>query len=346
MGKDSRAFHPLPPSPLFSMPYTHLTHDNRVVFSALRRIGKSLRSIAKELGKDHTTLGRELRRNRKGNKSGYDARHARRRVHERRTHAHRKRRTLMNVPWVRCYVIRKLKLYWSPEQIAGRLRQRHRKTIICHETIYRWIYGDRPDLKHYLRSQKGKYRRRHGANHRKRIREKEDMKRRVDERPQLIEKRKRLGDWEGDTIVGKEKTERILTHVDRKSGVLLADKVADMNAEIVRRITVERFQKVSPSKRHTVTYDNGIEFAEYEFIERESKVTVYFAYPYHSWERGSNENANGLLRQFFAKGTAFKNITQENIDQAVSLINNRPRKRHNYRTPLEVFNRKKWCTSC
>ena len=345
MGKDRRAFHPLLPSPLFSMPYTHLTHDDRVVFAALRRMGKSLRSIAKELGKDHTTLSRELRRNGKHNKSGYDVRRARLLMHERRTHAHRKRRTLMNVPWIRCYVIRKLTKYWSPEQIAGRLRKQHRKTIICHETIYRWIYHERPDLKQYLRSQKGKYRRRHGSHHRKRMREAEDRKRRVDSRPQVIERRKRLGDWEGDTIVGKEKTERILTHVDRKSGVLLADKVSHMNAPVVRTISIKRLRTLPDRKRHSVTYDNGIEFAEYEFIERDGKVKVYFAYPYHSWERGTNENTNGLLRQFFPKGTAFRTITQEHIDHAVSLINNRPRKRHNYRTPLDVFNRPKWCTS-
>lgn len=345
MGKDSRAFHPLLPSPFASMPYKHLTHDDRVSFALLRRMGHSLRSIAKELGKHHTTLGRELKRNEKKNKSGYDARHARRCIHERRTHAHRRRRTLMNVPWIRCYVIRKLKLYWSPEQIAGRLRERHRHTIICHETLYQWLYNERPDLKQYLRSKKGKYRRRHGSNHRKRMREMEDKKRRVDARPQVIEQRKRIGDWEGDTVVGKEKTERILTHVERKSGVLLADKVTEVKAETVRTLTVDRFKTVPLSKRRSVTYDNGVEFAEHAFIERDANVKVYFAYPYHSWERGTNENTNGLLRQFFPKGTGFRNVTQKHIDQAVSLINNRPRKRHHYRTPLEVFNRKKWCTS-
>lgn len=345
MGKDSRAFHPLPPSPVASMPYKHLTHDDRVSFSTLRRMGHSLRSIAKELGKHHTTLGRELKRNNKKNKSGYDVRCARRFVHERRISAHRCRRKLMNIPWIRCYAIRKLKLFWSPEQIAGRLRARHRRTIICHETIYQWIYNERPDLKQYLRSQKGKYRRRHGSNHRKRMREMEDHKRRVDARPQIIDRRERIGDWEGDTVLGKEKTERILTHVERKSGVLLADKVTDVKAETVRILTIDRFKTVPLSKRRSVTYDNGIEFAEYEFVERDANVKVYFAYPYHSWERGTNENTNGLLRQFFPKGSAFKDITQENIDRVVSLINNRPRKRHHYRTPLEVFHRKKWCTS-
>lgn len=328
------------------MPYKHLTHDDRVAFSTLRRMGHSLRTIAKELGKHHSTFSRERRRNRKENKSGYDPRHARKLLHARRTAAHACRRKPMRIAWVRCYVLRKLKKYWSPEQIAGRLRKRHGKTIICHETIYQWIYKERPDLKRYLRSQKGKYRRRHGSNRRKRMREMEDAKRRVDVRPQVIEKRKRIGDWEGDTVVGKEKSERILTHVERKSGMLLADKISGMKADVVRKTTVQRFRSVPDSKRHSVTYDNGIEFAEHEFIERDANVKIYFAYPYHSWERGTNENTNGLLRQFFPKGSAFRNITQEDIDRAVSLINNRPRKRHGYRTPIEVFNRKKWCTSC
>lgn len=327
------------------MPYVHLTHEDRVSFATLRRMGHSLRSIARELGKDHTTLGRELQRNRKTNKCGYDARYARRLVHERRTHAHCRRRKPMNVDWIRCYVIRKLKKYWSPEQIAGRLRKRHRRTIICHETIYQWIYNERPEMKQYLRCKKGKYRRRHGSNHRKRMREKEDQKRRIDTRPAMVEERERIGDWEGDTIVGTEKTERILTHVERKSGVFLADKISGVKADIVRVMTVERFKEIPASKRRTITYDNGIEFAEYEFIERDANVKVYFAYPYHSWERGTNENTNGLLRQFFPKGSSFKNVTQENLDHAVSLINNRPRKRLDYRTPLEVFHRKKWCTS-
>lgn len=320
------------------MSYTHLTYDDRVAFSTLRRTGHSLRSIGRELGKSHTTFSREIQRNKKDNKSGYDPRHARKLMHARRTVAHACRRQPMQIVWIRCYVIRKLKKYWSPEQIAGRLRVRHKKTILCHETIYQWIYRERPDLKQYLRCKKGKYRRRHGSNRRKRMRETQDMKRRVDRRPQIVEKRKRIGDWEGDTVVGKEKIERILTHVERKSGVLLGDKIAGMTADVVRKVTVRRFQSVPDSKRHTVTYDNGPEFAEHEFVERDAGMTIYFAYPYHSWERGTNENTNGLLRQFFPKGTAFKNVTQKDVDLAVSLINNRPRKRHNYRTPLEVFN--------
>ncbi len=326
------------------MAYAHLTHEDRASLALLRRLGHSLRSIARALGKHHTTIGRELERNAKENKSGYDARHARLLSHERRVHAHRQRRTLLRAPSVRRYVIRKLKLYWSPEQIAGRLRLRHGRTIVCHETIYRWIERDRPDQAQFLRCRKGKYRRRHGSKQRKKMREAEEKKRRVDARPAIVETRERIGDLEGDTIVGKDQDARILTHVERRSGLVLADKVDETKAECIRALAVQRLQTLPPDKRHTVTYDNGWEFSEHERIEREAGVTVYFAYPYHSWERGTNENTNGLLRQFFPKGTPFSGIRQEEIDRAVFLLNTRPRKRHGYRTPEEVFHEKR-CSS-
>jgi len=166
------------------------------------------------------------------------------------------------------------------------------------------------------------------------------MKRRIDERPIIVESRERLGDFEGDTIQGSEKVHRILTHVERKSGLLLADKVRQ-SAKDVRETAVRRLKDFPHLQ--TITYDNGLEFSEHEIIERETKATIYFAYPYHSWERGANENANGLLRQFFPKKSAFAAITQKQIDQAVALINTRPRKRHGYQTPREIF--QQCCTS-
>ena len=152
----------------------------------------------------------------------------------------------------------------------------------------------------------------------------------------MVENRGRIGDWEGDTIVGKDKS-HILTHVDRKSGLLLADKLEKGLAELTKKKVVERFRNIPRDKRYTITYDNGSTFAEHEMIERETKIDIYFAYPYHSWERGCNENCNGLLRQFFPKKSSFKEVEQEDIDKVVKLINNRPRKRLNYYTPKEVF---------
>ncbi len=191
----------------------------------------------------------------------------------------------------------------------------------------------------YLRCQKGKYRRRYGT----RIREKQRealKKRRINRRPEIINERARIGDWEGDTIIGRDRKPAILTHVERKSGLVLADKLERATAEATKQKTIARFGRISKDRKHTITYDNGSSFSAYEATEQETGLTIYFAFPYHSWERGSNENANGLLRQFFPKKSVFATITQKDIQKAVRLLNNRPRKRLNYSTPYEVFNQR------
>jgi len=232
-------------------------------------------------------------------------------------------------------VVKKIKKCWSPEQIAGRLKRKYhldKGRHIGKDSIYKFIYQERANLVKYLRCQKDKYRRRYGT----RIMEKQRealKKRRIDKRPEIVEVKVRIGDWEGDTVIGTDKKPAILTHLERKSGLLLADKLERATGEITK------------SKKHTVTYDNGSEFSEHELMKRETGLAVYFAYPYHSWERGANENANGLLRQFFPKKTPFASITHGQIQKAVRLLNNRPRKRHNYLTPYEAFDqREKCCT--
>ena len=162
-------------------------------------------------------------------------------------------------------------------------------------------------------------------------------KRRIDTRPALVEKRERVGDWEGDTIVGAEKTQRLLTPVERKSGYLFADKLDIVTAEIVREKTARRFRSVPKEKRETITSDNGSEFSDHAKLEEDTGITVSFAYPYHSWERGTSENTNELIRQFFPKGSSFSMITEQRVEQVARLINNRPRKRLSYLTPREVF---------
>ena len=285
--------------------YQQLTHNDRIMLSALKRRGFTQVQIARELGKNQSSISRELSRN-KGPNRQYHAGNARRIYQQRKEAANQVLRRMEHDEWLRKYIKEKLKLYWSPEQIAGRVRKDH-DVIVCHETIYKYIYNVKPELKKYLRQKKGKYRRRYGRKKLEKQRE-EAKKRRIDTRPKIVEQRVRIGDWEGDTIIGGEKTQRILTHVDRKSGYLLADKLSVVTAEIVRNVTAKRFRSVPREKRHTITYDNGSEFAEHELIERKVKATVYFAYPYHSWERGSNENTNGLLRQFFPKKSCFKDI--------------------------------------
>jgi len=319
------------------MPFTHFSREERIRLAALKQAGLSNKEVARELQRNVATIGRELKRNQSVEKKKYLPGNAQELYERRRSAANQQFHKIIPGSKLEKYILQKLKKYWSPEQIAGRIKKKRLfKTTVVHETIYQYIYHDKPELKKYLRCTKGKYRRRYGTKIREKQRE-EAKKKRIDERPKIVETRQRIGDWEGDTIVGDEKTIHILTHADRKSGLLLADKASDATAPAIRKLTVERFNKLPKKKRQTITYDNGVQFAEHETTERDLNIPIYFAYPYHSWERGTNENTNGLLRQFLPKKSAFKNVTQQRLDQIVKLINTRPRKRHNYATPEEVF---------
>lgn len=319
------------------MSYTHFTREERIRLAALKQAGLSNKEIARELRRDAATIGRELKRNRSPEKRRYLPGRAQELYTARRASANQQFHKIIPDSELEKYIAAKLKKYWSPQQIAGRLkREKLFKTAVVHETIYQHVYQHKPELKKYLRCTKGKYRRRYGTKIREKQRE-EAKKKRIDERPSIVETRQRVGDWEGDTIVGQEKTIHVLTHADRKSGLLLADKAEDATAPAIRRLTVARFNRLPKKKRKTITYDNGTQFSEHETTERDLNVCIYFAYPYHSWERGTNENTNGLLRYFLPKKSPFKNLTQQKLDRFVKLINTRPRKRHNYATPEEVF---------
>lgn len=319
------------------MSYTHFNREERIRLAALTQAGLSNIEIARELRRDKGTIGRELKRNRSPEKKKYLPGAAQASCERRRSAANQQFHKIIPDNELEKYIVAKLKKYWSPEQIAGRIKRKKLfKTTVVHETIYQYIYQDKPELKKYLRCTKGKYRRRYGTKLREKTRE-EAKKKRIDERPPIVETRRRVGDWEGDTIVGDEKTIHVLTHADRKSGFLLADKASDATAPAIRRLTVERFNKIPKKKRQTITYDNGVQFSEHETTERDLNIPIYFAYPYHSWERGTNENTNGLLRYFLPKKTPFKNLTRQKLDRIVKLLNTRPRKRHHYATPEEVF---------
>jgi len=316
---------------------SHITLEQKNELSILLRSGVSQKNIAKLLEKTPSAISQEIIRNRDSN-GKYHAGHAKKKTIARRIKANQRFRKINNNKWLEKYVIKKLKKFWSPEQISGRLKidyPNEKDKQIGKDSIYNFINFERKDLIKYLRCQKGKYRRRYGT----RIREKERerlKKKRIDSRPKIIEARGRIGDWEGDTIVGKDKN-HILTHVDRKSGLLFADKLLRGTAELTKEKVIERFGNIPKRKRKTITYDNGSTFAYHEIIERYLSLDVYFAYPYHSWERGCNENCNGLLRQFFPKGIKFANIQDSEIKKVERLINNRPRKRLGYLTPREVF---------
>jgi IS30 family transposase len=326
------------------MSYTHFKPFQRNELAVLLRAGFKQNKIAELLGKTPAAVCQELQRNRTDNKSGYDVGLAKKMTEQRRLVANKRFKKIENNQWLRIYVIRNIKKYWSPEQISGRLKEKwlsDKSRQVSKDSIYKYIYGHQKKLVKYLRCQKGNYRRRYGT----RIRleqQLESKKKRITERPVEVETREKLGHWEGDTIVGSDK-QHILTHVERKSGLLLADKLERGTAKLTRFKTIERFKNIAKKKKLSITYDNGTTFSEHELTERKTGINIYFAYPYHSWERGCNENCNGLLRQFFPKKSAFAIVTQKEIDRACNLINNRPRKRLGYLTPNEVFNGKKIC---
>jgi len=300
------------------MPHKHFTLKQQNQLSVLLRTKAKKKDIARLLRKSRTTLWRERKRG-KGKNGRYYASKSRKSSKEKRLKANARFRKIENDKHLRIYIIKKLKKYWSPEQIAGRWNEYHKRKHIGKDTIYKYIYEKRKDLVKYLRCQKGKYRRRYGTRIREKEREKL-KKRRIDTGPLEVDLRLDMGHWEGDTILGKDK-QHILTHVERKSGLILADKLGRATAEATKQKTIKRFWKIPKEKKLTITYDNGSSFSDHELTERKTGTTIYFAYPYRSWERGCNENANGLLRQFFPKKMAFATITQKEIQKAVGLLN-------------------------
>ena len=153
----------------------------------------------------------------------------------------------------------------------------------------------------------------------------------------MINRRGRIGDFEGDTVMGRDKRVRIVSLVDRRTGYLIAFLLPKMNAELLTRLAIKQLRRIPKKKRKTITLDNGTEFSDWERLEKESGMTIYFAYPYHSWERGTNENTNGLLRQYFPKSYDFNLITEKELKQVVKRLNNRERKRLKFKSPHQVF---------
>jgi transposase, IS30 family len=315
------------------MSHAHISPQDWPCIARLLRADYSLSEIARTINKTAGSLSRHV--SEYGSRKGYDVQEVRRKKRMKRIAAMAGIRIIKGV-LLRCIIL-ELKQHKSPEQIAGALK--HKKKRISASTIYWYISERAPHLKMYLRSQKGKYRRRRGT----RIREKEReqrKKRRIDERPNIVERRGRIGDFEGDTLMGRDKRVRIVSFVDRRSGYLVAFLLPKMNAELLTSLALKRFRRIPRKKRKTITLDNGAEFSDWESLERKSGMTVYFAYPYHAWERGTNENTNGLLRQYFPKSYDFNDITASELKQVVRQLNNRERKRLGFLSPRRVFWRK------
>ncbi len=315
------------------MVHTHIGPGDWGCIGRMLNSGHSLREIARTIGKDHSSLIRHVNDN--GGRDGYDIREVRRKKKMGRISAMESIRVVKGS--VLRFVKKELKDHKSPEQIAGMLALRKQNGVTS--TIYRYIKERAPHLKMFLRSQKGRYRRRRGTRIREKQRE-QAKKRRIDERSKIVERRGRIGDYEGDTIQGRDKRVRIVSYVDRKSGYIVAFLLPKMNACLLTSLTLKHFRHISKIKRKTFTMDNGPEFSDWERLEKKSSMTVYFAYPHHFWERGSNENANGLLRQYFPRTMDFNLITHEELAHVVRKLNNRPRKRLGFLSPRQIFSKK------
>ena len=318
--------------------YKQLTKETRIELAALLRAKHSFRECAKQLGMRKSSITREVARN-----IDEDGRYTGAAAHKRHLECRRQAKIpslkIQNDPRLRQYIRRRLTKRDSPEQIAGRIARKDTYQTISHESIYSWIFQEAPELKKKLRriGTKGKYRRKRGTKEREKAREEGKIKR-IDARPAVVETRERIGDWEGDTIIGRDKLKRLITNVERKSGYGLITKLDVVTMNTMHNALEQRFRTIPKNKRHTYTYDNGTELGKAdEMLERKIGMTVYRAYPYHSWERGSNENWNGLIRDFFPKGTDFATITNEEVRQVERNLNHRPRKRLGYLTPHEVF---------
>jgi IS30 family transposase len=309
--------------------YTQLTQEQRYQIYALKVTGHSASEIAAVIRVDKSTVSRELKRNR--GKRGYRPQQAQSLAMERRQKATPRITAEM---WA--LVVRLLKQEWSPEQISGRLKK-EQKVCISHEWIYQYVFQDKRaggDLYRHLRCQK-KRRKRYGKYDR---RGQLPNCRSIEERPAVVNGRKRLGDWEVDTMVGKKHKPAIVSLTERKSRFTVIGKVRQRTARAVHNQILSLLLPVA-DKVHTLTSDHGKEFAYHEQMAETLHLKFYFAHPYAAWERGTNENTNGLLRQYFPKKQDFQWVSNKEIQQAMLKLNFRPRKSLRFKTPFEVFYR-------
>ena len=308
--------------------YTQLTREERYQIFALKQAGHNNNEIAAFLGRNKSTISRELGRNSSGGE--YQPEQAQHLALQRRRAKIRPR--FGGSVWTQVELL--LQMDWSPQQISGRLKM-EQGIHISHEYIYQYIYADKRaggELYRHLRCQK-KRRKRYGSYDR---RGKIPNQVSIEQRPVVVAERGRVGDWEGDTVIGKNHKGALVTLVERKSLYTIIDGVARRTAAAVREAIVSGLAS-HKGKLHTLTYDNGKEMAEHEQITKELGIKVYFAHPYSSWERGVNENTNGLIRQYFPKTRELTDVTKEEIEQAMERLNHRPRKTLGFRTPYEVF---------
>jgi len=310
------------------MRYRQLAREQRYQIKALMKQGHNQTQIAANIGCHKSTISRELKRNRGW--KGYRPHQADELAYDRQCEAYRSR-----IAWKTWQEVeRLLRQDWSPQQIAGRLKFEKQPTV-SHECIYLYIYAEKRrggTLHQHLRSQKKQRKRYSGYIRRGQIPNRTS----IEKRPKIVARKGRFGDWEADTIVGARHKGGILSVVERKSKLTRLCKLATKAAAEMKDNTIELLAPLA-AKVHTITVDNGKEFCDHELIAAGLQARVYFAHPYASWERGLNENTNGLVRQYFPKKYEFAQITDQDLQQVEDRLNNRPRKTLGYRTPNEVF---------
>ena len=315
------------------MTYCQITASERYTLGLLRQLRLSNSAIARILGRHRSTVGRELHRNGTHHDGWYRHELADWYARGRRSRSRRNQR-FVPADWVRVQTL--LQADWSPEQIAGRLRL-DGTLAISHETIYRYIWADKAaggSLYTHLRGARKQRRKRYGSyDSRGRLAD----KRPITARPAVVETRRHVGHWEGDTMLGASQAGAcVLSLVERKTGYVALGKLARRaTGEVNRR--VRYLIGTQPRPVHTITVDNGSEFHGYRIIERGTSARFYFATPHQAWERGTNENTNGLLRQYLPKGHSMDHLTQHDCTRIAMTLNRRPRKRLGYRTPEECY---------
>lgn len=310
--------------------YKQLTEVQRYQIAALLKAGHTNKKMAELVGTSEATVSRELRRNR--GQRGYRPKQAQNKALKRKQQA---LKAVKMTAGVIALVEEQVRFDLSPEQVSGWLKEQH-GIRLSHERIYQHIWADKReggDLHRHLRQAHKKRRKKYGSKDKRgqiagRIG--------IAQRPPIVEEKTRLGDWEIDTVIGQNHKGALVTIVDRKSKFTLIKKVDSKHAEGVTAATIAL---LGPYRNHvlTITSDNGKEFAGHETMSQTLETQVYFANPYCSWERGLNENTNGLIRQYFPKGSRFEEITDAQVESVMHRLNHRPRKGLNYRTPHSVF---------
>jgi transposase, IS30 family len=313
--------------------YSQLTYEDRITIKVYKQAGNSNQAIADKLGRSPSTISREIKRN--TGQRGYRPKQAQEAARQRQLQP----RTLKMTAITQKHIRRQLQIEWSPEQIAHTMKTDPGFTgrPVSTETIYRFIWKDKKQggnlhLKLRLANNKKKRKRRHGKDNRGKIINRKD----IDLRPAIVQTRSRLGDWEADLVVGKGQQGYLVTLAERSARRTLIGYVKQKTAESV---TDEIIRLLQPWQDfvHTITFDNGKEFAGHEIIAQRLNCSCFFAKPYHSWERGLNENTNGLIRQYFPKKMSLHKVQPDKLQFVMDRLNQRPRKCLGFQTPNQVF---------